>query len=324
MISIIIPAYNRANLLGATLNSVLAQTYRNWECIVVDDGSIDYTKELMEFYYEKDPRIKYYSRPNNRKQGGNAARNYGFEKSRGEYIQWFDSDDLMVPEFLEIKVKALENNDVDFVISKSANFKDPNIDDIIHRNEHYYKFNEFEITNYNYVSQNLNWLTYDFMGKRELVNRVRFNERLRSAQEYNFFCKLTCISCSAIVIDEYLTLRRVHPVSIQQNLRNNTATIPLAQFKVLSETLFEIYDSTSTDVSNYLLHNALRYTISKQVSPKLYLAFVKYFMAKGQFKIARLYFLFQTSFYIFSKGYKYRRRFIAAYNKEYFEKGYTF
>ena len=82
LISIIIPTYNRSHLLGETLDSVLIQTYRNWECIVVDDGSTDYTPELMEFYIRKDSRFSFYRRPEEKAKGANACRNYGFEKSR--------------------------------------------------------------------------------------------------------------------------------------------------------------------------------------------------------------------------------------------------
>ena len=106
LVSIIIPTYNRAHLIGETLDSVLAQTYQNWECIVVDDGSTDNTDEVMANYMATDSRFRYYHRPKDRLPGGNAARNYGFEKSRGEYVQWFDSDDIMLPEFLEKKVAA--------------------------------------------------------------------------------------------------------------------------------------------------------------------------------------------------------------------------
>lgn len=95
LVSIIIPTYNRAHLIGETLDSVLAQTYKNWECIVVDDGSKDATDELLEFYCKIDSRIKYYHRPTSRLKGANTCRNYGFELSKGKYIQWLDSDDLL-------------------------------------------------------------------------------------------------------------------------------------------------------------------------------------------------------------------------------------
>ncbi|MGV8813809.1 MAG: glycosyltransferase family 2 protein [Gelidibacter sp.] len=106
LVSIIIPTYNRAHLIGETLDSVLAQTYTNWECIVVDDGSTDETEELLSTYISKDDRFQYHKRPDTHLPGGNGARNYGFELSMGEYVNWFDSDDLMQPEFLNSKMIA--------------------------------------------------------------------------------------------------------------------------------------------------------------------------------------------------------------------------
>ncbi|MEX2336427.1 MAG: glycosyltransferase family 2 protein [Fulvivirga sp.] len=221
LVSIIIPTYNRAHLLGETLDSVLAQTYWNWDCIVVDDGSCDHTQELMEFYCNKDSRFQFYHRPKNRQKGANACRNFGFKMSKGEYIQWFDSDDLMVPEFLKKKVKALEENEADFVISKSANFRDPDPENIIGKNEQYYRFEQYEITNFNYISHKIKWLTYDFLGKRAFIEGTLFNEKLASGQEHNFFCKLTTKFSKNFIIDEYLTRRRVHETSIRNTLNNN-------------------------------------------------------------------------------------------------------
>lgn len=221
IVSIIIPVFNREKLIKETLDSILSQTYTQWECIIVDDGSSDNTRGVVECVLHKDYRFRLYQRPSYKTKGANACRNYGFEKSCGKYIQWFDSDDLMRPNFLSTKVKALEEHQVDFVISKTLNFEDSNPDNIISRNERYYRFNKFKITNYNYVTQRINWLTYDFMGLRELVDRIEFNENLLSSQEYNFFCKLTGISTKVFLIDKYLTKRRVHLDSIRSSLKRN-------------------------------------------------------------------------------------------------------
>ena len=101
LVSVIIPTYNRSHLLDETLVSLLNQTYQNWECIVVDDDSTDTTTAVLQKYIAKDNRFQYHHRPKDRLRGGNAARNYGFEISKGKYIQWFDSDDIMLPEKLQ-------------------------------------------------------------------------------------------------------------------------------------------------------------------------------------------------------------------------------
>lgn len=108
LVSIIIPTFNRAHLLEQTLRSVLEQTYRNWECIIVDDGSTDNTQDLVKSFAEKDERFCFYHRPNFLPKGGNSCRNFGFKKSKGTYIQWLDSDDILLPKKIEVQVNCLE------------------------------------------------------------------------------------------------------------------------------------------------------------------------------------------------------------------------
>lgn len=110
LISIIIPTFNRASLIGETLNSVLAQSYTNWECIVVDDGSTDNTSEIVESYSVREERFKFYNRPNEKPKGASSCRNYGLEKSNGSYIQFLDSDDIISKEKLEVQVKLLQED----------------------------------------------------------------------------------------------------------------------------------------------------------------------------------------------------------------------
>lgn len=105
-VSIIIPAYNRGDLIGETIESIISQTYANWECIVVDDGSQDNTEVVVIDYVNRDSRISFYNRPKSYKSGANGARNYGFTLAQGDYVCWFDSDDLMHESYLE---KQLNN-----------------------------------------------------------------------------------------------------------------------------------------------------------------------------------------------------------------------
>ncbi|WP_373399097.1 glycosyltransferase family 2 protein [Algoriphagus halophilus] len=108
LVSILIPNYNKALYLRETLDSVLEQTYTHWECIIVDDHSTDNSWEILEEYASKDSRFKLYKRPKDRKPGGNAARNYAFELSEGDYIQWLDSDDVISPVKIEIQINQFE------------------------------------------------------------------------------------------------------------------------------------------------------------------------------------------------------------------------
>ncbi len=104
-VSIIIPTYNRAHLVDRAIQSVLDQTYQDFELIVVDDASTDNTEEVVKSF--KDKRIRYICLQKNK--GGAAARNTGIEASNGEYIAFQDSDDEWLPEKLEKQMKVFEN-----------------------------------------------------------------------------------------------------------------------------------------------------------------------------------------------------------------------
>lgn len=96
--SVVIPAYNRAALLPETLSSVQAQTFTDWECIVVDDGSTDHTREVVSAVCAEDRRVRYVHQENAERS---AARNTGIRHSRGEYICFLDSDDRYTPRYLQ-------------------------------------------------------------------------------------------------------------------------------------------------------------------------------------------------------------------------------
>ena len=104
-VSVIIPTYNRAHLIGRAIQSVLNQTYRDFEIIVVDDGSADNTEEVVKSFYDK--RIKYIKHKKNK--GAAATRNTGIKAARGKYIAFQDSDDEWLPEKLEKQMKVFEN-----------------------------------------------------------------------------------------------------------------------------------------------------------------------------------------------------------------------
>jgi len=104
-VTVIVPAYNAAKLLVPTLESLRAQTFSDWECLVVDDGSTDGTPRLVEEIAARDPRFRLISQNN---RGVGAARNTAIERARGHYIAPLDADDLWSPEKLERQVARME------------------------------------------------------------------------------------------------------------------------------------------------------------------------------------------------------------------------
>lgn len=101
LVSVLIPAYNAAPYISESIQSVLAQTWQNWELIIVDDGSKDETFAIARSYAQKDGRIKVIQKPN---AGASAARNRAFELSKGDFVKYFDADDLLNPEAIGSQV----------------------------------------------------------------------------------------------------------------------------------------------------------------------------------------------------------------------------
>ena len=107
-VSVIVTCYNKAQYLPDALDSLLAQTFNNWECIIVNDGSIDHTEDVALDYAARDKRFIYLSQEN---QGVVAARNNGILKSEGEFILPLDGDDIIEKTFLEKSVEAIKKDD---------------------------------------------------------------------------------------------------------------------------------------------------------------------------------------------------------------------
>lgn len=122
LVSVIVPAYNYGRFISQALDSVLAQTFTDWECLIVDDGSTDDTCRVVHPYVAGTDRFRYLHQQN---AGPAAARNTGINNSRGKYIQFLDADDLIQPDKLNRQVDFLQRNPhVDIVYSEMRYFRD--------------------------------------------------------------------------------------------------------------------------------------------------------------------------------------------------------
>ena len=112
LVSIVMPTYNAAEYIAASVESVLAQTVTDWELLIADDGSTDTTTEVLQKYLALDPRIKYEALKSN--SGAAQARNNCLRRARGKYIAFLDSDDIWLPDKLEKQISFMERTDCDF------------------------------------------------------------------------------------------------------------------------------------------------------------------------------------------------------------------
>lgn len=116
LVSIIMPMHNSAGFVGDAIESVIAQTYKSWELIVVDDNSTDDSVEIVKRYGGKDSRIRLLHNDRHIKMPS-APRNYGIRHAKGQYIAFLDSDDRWLPDKLERQLKLFDNKKIAVVFS---------------------------------------------------------------------------------------------------------------------------------------------------------------------------------------------------------------
>lgn len=224
LISIIIPVYNRAEIIKPTLNSILKQSYTNWECVIIDDGSTDNTLQTLNSYVEKDQRFKVITRPANLIKGANACRNYGFSKSNGMYVNWFDSDDIMEPNFLEEKVNAFKDN-ADAVLHRNryANYK------LTRFRDSKFKYSSTENLFYHYAIDDIEIQTSCLMWGREfLKDKDLFDESIQRFQDNEFHIRMLALKPKIVMLDEVLaTIRGGDGDSSQISAKQNISKTKL-------------------------------------------------------------------------------------------------
>jgi glycosyltransferase involved in cell wall biosynthesis len=117
--SVILPTYNRSGLITETIETVLQQTYPHFELIIVDDGSTDDTRKVVESQYSEDTRVKYFIKQNEER---GAARNFGLKHAHGDYAVFFDSDDWMKQDYLESLKFIIAKNPGIFLLAAKYNY----------------------------------------------------------------------------------------------------------------------------------------------------------------------------------------------------------
>lgn len=192
LVSIIIPTYNRAHLIEETLDSIIAQTHTNWECIVVDDGSIDNTTAILANYCKKDSRFQFYNRPSNKMKGASACRNLGIEISRGEFVQFLDSDDILANNKLDEQLKKIHNKAFSIVICKWGIFNHDINDTLFKKDLAYYKDFNSSIDLFNILGKyGLYIPIHAFLISKKLIDKSgTWNEKLTINDDGEFFSRI--------------------------------------------------------------------------------------------------------------------------------------
>jgi glycosyltransferase involved in cell wall biosynthesis len=217
-LTLIIPVYNRALVIGEMLDSILSQTSDDWECIIIDDGSTDNIDAVIKSYSDSDKRFCYYRRPDFYKSGGNGARNYGFSISNGDFVNFIDSDDILHQDFVKEKLNAIKSSEADVVISKSI-LTTMDINEVI-------RFEDRTILSFNlledFIDLKISWYIVDPVWRKSfLKGKEIFDENLLKGQDRDFHIRMLMESPKIEILHKHLYYYRNNPNSISTNVSEN-------------------------------------------------------------------------------------------------------
>ena len=234
-VSVIVPCYNQAQFLAETLDSVLAQTHENWECIIVNDGSTDDTEAVAKEYCNKDNRFVYYKKENG---GLSSARNAGLDIVQGDYVQFLDSDDILLPNKLECQIRVIEIEKSDVCVCHHSMFTT----DINQTWENFFSQSIYDLTYHGFV---YNWgetfviaihsglFSHSFLK----IHHIRFDEQVRAMEDWLFWVNIIRAEGVFCQLKEKLVLYRVHGSSMTQDkkhMQSNRLRVCLRMYETLN------------------------------------------------------------------------------------------
>ena len=212
-VSIILPNFNSSKFIKQTLKSIISQTYKNWELIIVDDNSNDNTKKIL-LKYKKYRKIKIIFLKKNKGQG--FCRNLAIKKSKSDYLAFIDSDDIWEKTKLQKQILFMKRNNFDFTFTNYVTFSD------ISTKINY--INPPQKFNYLSFIKNTSIGTSTMMVKRKVAKGIKFLD-MKICEDYYFKCKILKKVKTAYCLRQCLTKYRLRQNSLQSNKINNVSAI---------------------------------------------------------------------------------------------------
>lgn len=246
LISIVIPIYNAEKYLEECLNSIKNQTYKNFEVIMVNDGSKDDSETICMNFLRSDSRFRYLKKENG---GVSSARNVGLDNVEGDYITFIDADDWVDENYLDLLITTVKKNHSDIVVSSYKQFN--NIDIFYLRA---YSLQEKYLLNFERMNRD-DFLTIfpklmstnvcfnnavAKLFRKELVNDLRFDTSIKYGEDLDFYFRLYLTVDSISYVDEPTYVYRVHGDSTTSNFNQEHAEQELNIFKYMYEKIQEI------------------------------------------------------------------------------------
>ncbi len=253
LVSVIIPCYNQAIFLSETLLSVLAQTYSNWECIIVNDGSTDDTVDVANSFLKRDGRFSLISIPN----GGLAnARNVGIRASSGLYVLPLDSDDIIAESYLSDAISVFsEHKNIDIVYARARLFGK------VDREWHLPSFSPEKM-----LAQNCVYCSA--MYKREMYNQtVGYNSNMKYGfEDWDFWLSMIELGANFYMLDKVLFFYRIRSASMRTAMDSSKLKFSRKQIwenhkQLYSKFFFDPLESYEID----MLTKSIEYKIAQKI-----------------------------------------------------------
>jgi len=219
LVSVIVPCYNQAKFLSESLESVFSQTYSNWECIIVNDGSTDNTEEVALKWVKTDSRFKYINIDHG---GPSISRNVALKIAKGEYLQFLDSDDWLSPQKIAVQINILSKANTYSLCL--CNYFSSVEDDLFKPHPSRLVSPEFKTTDYLYELIS-NWETtlsipihcILFKGIMYKENCIYFDSDLPNHVDWDFWMKIFALKPEVYYIDQKLVTYRIQSKSLCRN-----------------------------------------------------------------------------------------------------------
>jgi glycosyltransferase involved in cell wall biosynthesis len=313
LVSVIIPSYNRGSIIGRTLESLQEQSHTHWECIIVDDGSTDDTCDVVAQYCKNDSRFRLYHRPSERLKGANACRNIGMVKSKGDYINFLDSDDTLHKDKFAIQIDAINHTPHVFSVCQTMVIDDVTNQKLGLRSPLIRSIKPLD----DYISFKSFWTVHPTLFKSSFIKKFQFDEHLQQSQEYDLTISILASEPYFHTTETVLTYLHVHNQRMSSSVTNRVDKIKSnldVRCKWLKKLHHQLLPETIDGLYAYIFDYYKRLVLEKEWYKALvvytYLVKCSHYgfrsKRKRGFTLTR-WLLAIPSYYLFNKGLKFLR-----------------
>lgn len=272
LVSIILPAYNAEQFLNETINSVINQTYPNWELLIINDGSKDNTESLSKKWVVKDQRIKYISKTNS---GVSDTRNTGIENANGEYLFFLDADDVWLPNNIQEKLNQFASNRYAAIYSACELINEQSIS----LNKFLYGSEEIRVEDVLQLKGNYITAPSGLAVKTEVYKLIGgFDIKLSNNADQDFFLRILAGGYHIGYVKEPLWKYRMHNSNMSKNISLLEKDILYMFNKAESNNFFKTIN------------------FKKQCFAKVYFTLAGSWWKNGNNKLRGIYFIFKAIF----------------------------